>query len=153
MLAERPAGEISVVDIARRAGVSRLTVYNRFGSRAAVLEAVIPPPRAISPAGLAPRDELMRLITQACAIWSAEPSLYRNLPAASADRDAERNRNLAERLASADELRPGCSIKEAEDVISAVTSFALFDRLHGGGRRSASGAAEIIGRFARTILS
>ncbi|HEY1454962.1 MAG TPA: helix-turn-helix domain-containing protein [Candidatus Dormibacteraeota bacterium] len=153
LLTEREAGDVSVAEIARRAGVSRLTVYNRFGSRAGVLNALTVPQRPSPPAALAPRDEVTRLIAEACARWSAEPALYRHLPAASGEADAERNRTLAERLASSDELRPGCSIKEAEDVIGAVTSFDLFDRLHGDGRRSASGAAEILGRFASTVLA
>ena len=33
---------------------------------------------------------------------------------------------LAERLAASDQLRPGCSLREAEDVIGAITSFPVF---------------------------
>ena len=62
-------------------------------------------------------------------------------------------RPLAERLADEDELRPGCSIKEAEDVIAALTSFAVFDRLHRDGRRSAAAVTEILGRLAGGILA
>jgi hypothetical protein len=60
---------------------------------------------------------------------------------------------LAERLAASDELRPGCSIKEAEDVIGALTSFEVFDRLSKDGRRSPAAVAEILGRLASGILA
>jgi hypothetical protein len=62
------------------------------------------------------------------------------------------DRALAERLAAADLLRPGCSLKEAEDVIGAITSFTVFDRLHKDGRRSQTAVVEIVMRFASTIL-
>jgi hypothetical protein len=59
---------------------------------------------------------------------------------------------LAERLAAHDKIRPGCSLKEAEDVIGILTSFAVFDRLHKGGRRSPSAVAEILMRMAKEFL-
>src|SRR2546423_15615440 len=66
--------KVSISAIARRAGVSRITVYNRFGSRAAVLRAIVPPP----PAG---GDGLRRHLEQACAAWAASPAPFRNLGA------------------------------------------------------------------------
>ena len=59
---------------------------------------------------------------------------------------------LALRLAADDRLRPGCSIKEAEDVIGIVASFSVFDRLHKGGRRSPAGVAEILMRMASGVM-
>jgi hypothetical protein len=63
------------------------------------------------------------------------------------------DRDLAERLAGADQLRPGCSIKEAEDVIGALTSFEVFDRLHRDGRRTTAAVREILWRLAAGILA
>jgi hypothetical protein len=63
------------------------------------------------------------------------------------------DRALAERLAAADQLRAGCSIKEAEDVIRAVTAFAVFDRLYKDGRRSQAAVVEILMRLVSTILA
>jgi len=60
---------------------------------------------------------------------------------------------LAERLAAADLLRAGCSIKEAEDVVGAVTSFVVFDRLYKDGRRSQAAVVEILMRLASTIVA
>jgi AcrR family transcriptional regulator len=159
LVAEHGA-EVSVGKVAERAGVSRITVYNQFGSRAGLIdelaaEAKPGPTGAFQPEpGFEPGDELKRRITAACTAWAVDPSLYRQLqgrtswgiPESGADRA------LAESLAGADQLRPGCSIKEAEDVIGIVTSFPTFDRLHQGGRRSPSTVAEILIRLASGLL-
>jgi hypothetical protein len=102
-----------------------------------------------------PREELRDRINAACAIWSSDPALFRALPTMTSPGDpaALKDRGLAERLASADQLRPGCSLKEAEDVIGALTSFAVFDRLHQDGRRSNVAIADILMRLAGAILS
>ena len=142
---------LSVGAVARRAGVSRITVYNRFGSRAGLLGSLV---RVEPPAQVAgtPREQLLGLMADSCRRWSIEPALHRNLPAPPAVHD-ETLRLLAERLAQDDHLRPGCSIKEAEDVIAALTSFGVFDRLHRDGRRSPAAVAEILGRLAGGILA
>ena len=84
----------------------------------------------------------------------SDPAFYRALPEAAARTDGDRNldRELASLLAEGDRLRPGCSLKEAEDVIGLVASFAAFDRLHQDGRRSSSAVVEILLRMAGAIL-
>ncbi len=143
----------SVGSVADRAGVSRITVYNRFGSRSALLTAValqnelpIPPPDGSA------REQLRQYLFQACSRWSADPRLFRYLPAAHEKR-TEIPRHLAERLAVEDQLRPGCSIKEAEDVIGALASFSVFDQLHHDGRRPPTAVVEILMRLAAGILA
>jgi AcrR family transcriptional regulator len=149
----------SMGEVAERAGVSRITVYNQFGSKERLLEALaagISPRAGNAPAPelTDPRDELRRGIEQACFAWSADPSLYRRLePQHLKVQRGEHDHALAERLAARDHLRPGCSIKEAEDVIAVLTSFAVFDRLHKDGRRSPSAVAEILMRMANEFLS
>jgi AcrR family transcriptional regulator len=151
---------LSVGAVARRAGVSRLTIYNRFGSRSGLLRAVAgeaqrrTPPTQPNGAG-DPRAALHDRLAAACATWAADPALFRALPAAAntGESAALKDRALAERLAAADQLRPGCSLKEAEDVIGALVSFTVFDRLHQDGRRSPSAVAEILMRLAGAILS
>lgn len=152
--------QLSVGAVARRAGVSRLTIYNRFGSRSELLRAVAGEAhgRALPPAANGakhPREELRDRITAACSTWSSDPALFRALPTVTTAGDpaTQKDRGLAERLAAADQLRPGCSLKEAEDVIGALTSFAVFDRLHQDGRRSPAAVAEILTRLAGAILS
>src|SRR5579872_475866 len=73
----------SMEEIARGAGVSRITVYNRFGSRRAVLAALAPAePQArwAHGPGAAATTRLRDRITDACSRWSAAPALYRHLP-------------------------------------------------------------------------
>ena len=162
LVASPEGAGLSLGAVARRAGVSRLTIYNQFGSREGLLRAVAgeahrrTPEPVPAPAPADAREELRRRITAACVRWASNPALFRGLsPVATSshDRRGDEDRRLAERLASADLLRPGCSLKEAEDVIGALTSFAMFDRLHGDGRRSASAVAEILMRLAAAILS
>ena len=144
----------SVGEIARSAGVSRITVYNRFGSRERLMEALVPArPSPSGPLGHLPmnaEESLRQRISESCARWAADPGLYRHLPPRP---ESRADRELAERLAAADHLRPGCSIREAEDVIGALTSFAVFDCLHADGRRPASAVAEILMRLAAGILA
>jgi AcrR family transcriptional regulator len=153
------APDISAGAVARRAGVSRITVYNQFGSRGGLLRelAAVAHTRLSgqAPDPSDPRDQLRRRIVDSCAHWSASPALFRRLLQVG-DLDLEaphEDRALAERLAADDQLRAGCSIKEAEDVIGAVTSFAVFDRLHKDGRRSQAGVVEILMRLATSVLS
>jgi AcrR family transcriptional regulator len=152
----------SVGKVAELAGVSRITVYNQFGSKARLLEALsadLGPISAGMPAETAtdPAGDLRRRIEHACAAWAADPLLHRQLLwRLSGHRgDAEQSEAghaLAERLAAHDLLRPGCSIREAEDLIGILTSFPVFDRLHKGGRRSPAAVAEILLRMASGFM-
>ena len=144
--------------VARRAGVSRITVYNQFGSKGGLLRELAAEAhsrRASEEAAASdPRDELRKRVTDSCSLWASDPALFRRLPVVG-DFEVESpydDRALAERLAAADLLRPGCSLKEAEDVIGAITSFTVFDRLHKDGRRSQTAVVEILMRFASIIL-
>ena len=150
LLAAAPASAVSVGAIAREAGVSRLTVYQRFGSRSGLLGALAPsrPPTAEAPAD--PREALRRHLLGACEAWAADAAVHRHLPPVAGDGQADRR--LAEQLLAADALRPGCSIREAEDVIGALGSFPVFDRLHHDGRRTPAAVADILMRLAAAIL-
>jgi AcrR family transcriptional regulator len=172
--------ESSVGKVAKRAGVSRITVYNQFGSKAALLEALSaeagPPPAGVAPGDATgdPAADLRLRIEQACAAWAADPRLHRQLAgralgaagvalgAAGVAHGAagvvgrersDHDHALAVRLAAFDRLRAGCSIKEAEDVIGTLTSFAVFDRLHKEGRRSVTAVAEILLRMASGFIT
>jgi len=151
LVQERPSAEVSVAQIARRAGVSRITVYNRFGSRDGLLASLVAPGTETAPSeGGDPREALRRHLAAACSRWAAEPALFRNLPSPPED---GRARLLAERLAARDMLRPGCSLREAEDVIAALSSFAVFDRLHHDGRRQPTAVVDVMMRLAAGILA
>ena len=144
----------AVGEIARRAGVSRITVYNRFGSRAGLLDALSAADSPSTPEPEIPaRDQLQLHLARACRRWAADPAFFRHLPAGARPGEDEIGRELAERLAHEDALRPGCSIKEAEDVIAVLISFPVFDRLHKDGRRPAAGVAEILMRLAAGVVA
>ena len=151
--------EFSLGRVAEQAGVSRITVYNQFGSKAGLVRALVseagpgPAPSSLEPSS-EPRDQLRRRIAQACAKWAVDPALYRQLQGHQgwAEEESQAERALVESLAATDQLRPGCSIKEAEDVVGILTSFPAFDRLHQGGRRSAPAVAEILVRLASAVL-
>jgi AcrR family transcriptional regulator len=152
LVSRSPAAAVSVGQIARLAGVSRLTVYQRFGSRAGLLEGLRPRPHANPHLDGDARAALSRHFVEACTAWAADPGLHRHLPPPAAG-DGDTNRGLAERLLADDALRPGCSLREAEDVIAALGSFAVFDQLHRDGRRSPAVVAEILMRLAGGILA
>jgi AcrR family transcriptional regulator len=161
LIATGPSGPPSLGAVAARAGVSRLTVYSHFDSKQGLLDALVAeargaggrPDRALDSGD--PKQELERLLGEACTHWASDPSLFRRLPpmVLSAGGEASDDRRLAERLAAADELRAGCSIKEAEDVIALLKSFPTFDGLHQDGRRSAGAVAGILMRLATAILA
>jgi hypothetical protein len=138
---------------ASKLSVGAVTVYNRFGSRAGLIAAVAPIPVGGTEDAFADaRGELRSRLTEACAHWSVEPALHRNLNLPASAAEGELARRLAEGLAAEDALRPGCSIREAEDVIGALIAFPVFDRLHRDGRRPAGAVAEILWRLASSIL-
>jgi AcrR family transcriptional regulator len=152
--------ESSVGRVAELAGVSRITIYNQFGSKAGLVKALAAEasPEHAGPPHLGTetdaRDQLRRRIAQACATWAVDPALYRQLHGRRDWGEQESNSDgaLAESLAAADQLRPGCSIKEAEDVIGVLTAFPAFDRLHKGGRRTPSAVGEILMRLTSAVL-
>ena len=151
---------LSAAAVAKRAGVSRITVYNRFGSKAGLLRELAEAARGdgtgrSDPQAGEPRERLKQRIAASCSMWSADPALFRRLEAVgNLDMSSPgEDRMLAEELGAGDHLRPGCSLKEAEDVIGALTSFEVFDRLHKDGRRPTSAVADILMRLAAGILA
>jgi AcrR family transcriptional regulator len=150
------AGEApSAGAVAAKAGVSRLTVYHHFGSQPGLLAALAAAAGRVEADGIGgdSTDGLRRLIAAACAHWARDPALFRRLPAAMDGVDPEVVHALASALAEADQLRPGCSVREAEDVIAIATSFPAFDRLHRDGRRSPAAVAEILERICAAVLA
>jgi AcrR family transcriptional regulator len=152
---------LSTAAVAQRAGVSRITVYNRFGSKAGLLRKLAEAARGegagsrSEPQPENARDRLRQRIAMSSSMWSADPVLFRRLEAIGhLEMNApNEDRAIAEELAAADQLRPGCSLKEAEDVIGALTSFAVFDRLHKDGRRTTTAVTDILMRLASGILA
>jgi AcrR family transcriptional regulator len=145
-----PLAAVRIDDVARRAGVSRSTVYQLFGDRAGLLVALAE--RLRQQAGFDrlveasnhpdARQSFRRSLRESCRMYAAFPELSRALfTLAGLDEDAvaavaqlERGRRpgmrqLAMRLNEQGQLRHGVSVKEATELLTVVTSFQSFDEL------------------------
>jgi AcrR family transcriptional regulator len=158
----------SLDTVAKAAGVTRLTVYNQFGSRRGLLEAVFD---GIARQGglhqiadamvmADPRDALDRLVEIFCAFWNQDPAVGRLHDAMATDPEfaealIERNERrrkgltaLVERIAEKSASRQ--ARQDAIDTIFALTSYAMFAMLHQG--RSAEEACRLIQSACRAAL-
>jgi AcrR family transcriptional regulator len=144
---EASIATFSLDAVAKAAGVTRLTVYNQFGSRRGLLEAVFD--ELARQGGLTeiadamampdPRAALDRLVEIFCAFWNRDPAVGRLHEAMATDPEfaqalLERNerrrqtfsvliRRIAQKTASPRTRR------DAVDMIFALTSFAMFAML------------------------
>jgi AcrR family transcriptional regulator len=150
--------DFSLEAVAKKAGVTRLTVYNQFGSRRALLEAVFDE-RAVRGglhqlaevmAGSDPYAALLRVIAIFCKFWSFDPGTLGLLHAAGASNPelalsvGERNERrrqlfttLVRRMAEDRRLRPKAQ-RDLVDVLFALTSFWFFSQLTTPGRSAAA---------------
>jgi len=176
LLAE-PAGvsAFTVDAVARRAGVARMTVYNQFGSKAAVLEALfnwLAVRGGIhGPAGIAtalheddPLDALRALFRIMARYYSVDRTVKRRVHALAALQP-----DVAEALRGREERRRGFirtllgrieatrapwragRMDELEQLVFALTSFESFDVLAGPHRGFAE-VAPVLGNAACAIV-
>ena len=164
-------GGFSLEAVAKKANVTRLTVYNQFGSRRALLEAVFDQRAARGGlhriadvmAGSDPQAGLRQIIAIFCDFWSFDPRALGLLHAAGAndpefeasvrDRNERRRRLLSvlvRRMADGRQLRPK-TIGDLVDVLFALTSFAFFSQLTAAGR-SAEAACQLIQDLAASAV-
>jgi AcrR family transcriptional regulator len=160
-------------ELAAAAGVSRATVFNRFGSKLGVLQALFargmegPEMEAIQKALQTedPVEALEAVIAAACAIWDSQGFIHEHLeaiavlePDASALVDEQREQQRAEihdlvrRLARAGRLRQGISEPRATATLHMLTSlesFLILRREHGLSLRQ---TRETIAELARTVV-
>lgn len=175
LLAE-PAGvsAFTVDAVARRAGVARMTVYNQFGSKAAVLEALfnwLAVRGGIhGPAGIAtaldeadPLDAVRAMFRVMACYYSADRMVKRRVHALAAlqpdvaealrGREERRRgfiRTLLGRIEAARAPWPPGRIIELEQLFFAMTSFESFDVLAGPHRAFAE-VAPTLGNAACAI--
>jgi AcrR family transcriptional regulator len=149
-------GGISLDAVAKRARVTRLTVYNQFGSRRALLEAVFDD--MAERGGLHrirevmvepdPHSALQQIVAIFCDLWSVNlGALWRLHAAGATDPEFEeslRARNerrrhllsvLVGRMVEDGDERPKV-VAELADVLFALTSVAFFWELAAGGRKT-----------------
>ena len=161
-------GSFSLDSVAKAAGVTRLTVYNQFGSRRGLLEAVFDDIAsrgrlATIPEALSLPDPLQGLdaiIDRFCEFWSSDEAIARLHDAMATDAEFaialtqrnERRRKLLQalmkRLAPAD--LPARERRDAIDFLYAMTSFAMFRIL--GSNRGVAAVAQLIKTSCRAVL-
>jgi AcrR family transcriptional regulator len=153
----------SLEAVGRKAGVTRLTVYNQFGSRRALLEAVFDDRAArgglhrIAEAMAAsdPHAGLRQVIAIFCDFWSYDPGALGRLHGAGAsdpefgasvrERNERRRRLLSVlvgRMAEGTHPRSK-ALGNLVDVLFALTSFPFFSQLTAGGQ-TANAACTLI---------
>ena len=158
----------SLDSVAKAAGVTRLTVYNQFGSRRGLLEAVFDDiARQGGLEGIAdamamadPHAALDRLVEIFCAFWNKDPAVGRLHEAVATDPEfasalIERNERrrkgltvLVERIAGKTASRR--ARQDAVDIIFALTSYAMFAMLSPG--RSVDDVRHLVQSACRAAL-
>ncbi|WMT76813.1 TetR/AcrR family transcriptional regulator [Bradyrhizobium sp. Ash2021] len=158
----------SLDNVAKAAGVTRLTVYNQFGSRRGLLEAVFDDiARQGGLEGIAdamaiadPHAALDRLVEIFCAFWNRDPAVGRlheamatdpEFAAALIDRNERRRRGvrvLVDRIAGKAASRR--ARQDAVDTIFALTSYAMFAMLSPG--RSVDDVCHLVQSACRAAL-
>jgi AcrR family transcriptional regulator len=159
-------------DVAVRAGITRKTVYNQFGSKFGLLEALLSELEGRTNVGsriqaaldLGQPDRALRAyFREACRFWSADQAVLRNLLGAAATgvealhilegHDLARKRRLTSfvsRLAAQGRLR--VLPQDALEALWFLGSFPAFDHLARRSSLPASKVARILTSFARTLL-
>jgi AcrR family transcriptional regulator len=163
----------SVEEVARRAGLARMTVYYQFGSLRGLLEALLD--SLASTGGMEnradafgrrdPFEALDRFIEVFVGFWESDRSVLRALGAFTAvdpefaavidERSVWRRKGL--RVLIERFHRPGSPIrprlrKDLEDVLFMLTSFAVYDMLAVNGR-TADQVTELLQGLARKALA
>ena len=164
--------KFSLDAVAKKAGVTRLTVYNQFGSRRALMEAVFD--ERAERGGLFriveamqdpdPQAALRRIITIFCDFWSSDPGTMRLLHAAGASHAEfaesvhernERRRSVLSaivRRLAAGRAPPPKALGNLVDVLFALTSFVFFWQLTAG-KRTAEAARRMIEEMAMDAVT
>ncbi|HJY24659.1 MAG TPA: TetR/AcrR family transcriptional regulator [Actinomycetes bacterium] len=173
LIREDAYSSTTMEELAAAAGVSRATVFNRFGSKLGVLQALFTrcmqsPEMTALQGALDIEDPLAALdavIDAACVTWEAHGFIHEQLqaivvlePDLSALVDQQRNeqrddlQRLTRRLARAGLLRPGLGEARAISALHMLTSlesFLMLRREHGLSLRQ---TRETITELARTLL-
>jgi AcrR family transcriptional regulator len=167
---EHPA--FSLESVATAAGVTRLTVYNQFGSRRALLESAFD--KLAEQGGLFRIGDVMagpdasaglaQIIRVFCDFWSGHGSAARRLlDAAVHDRELkdslsgrqERRRQIMSRLvgrmAQSGEVAPD-AVRDVVDVLFVLTSVEVFLALKVG-RRSTAAVCRLVQELAADVIA
>ncbi len=170
---ESYSGELSMQAIARKADVSRLTIYYQFGSRPGLLEALYDymaargNVRQVAEAfeEADPNKALEKMIKAFMQFWASDPVAIRRLRAMAA-LDAEINRGVqardARRRNAAGEIvqrlrrqqhgpKAGQEQSFTADVLATLTSFEMYDHLKQAGHADGAITAVVL-KLATTAI-
>jgi len=163
---ERDAPAFSLDAVARKAGVTRLTVYNQFEAKRGLLEAVFDDTARRGglfelSSVLAEPDvakALRRFVSVFCGFWSAHGKVFPKFSAVARldDEIAESLRQRSERRRHAltvlmGRLGPAQDHADLVDALFALTSFEMFEMLSVRGRTPAAAEA-LIQQLASDLL-
>jgi AcrR family transcriptional regulator len=174
LVAEDAFHTATMDDLARRAGVSRATVFSRFGSKLGVLEALSlrcaggPEMRAVRAAQdvADPVAAVDALLEAGCDLWEKEGYIMVQLkaivvlePDASAIIEAQYDdqrrgmERLVRGLQEAGRLREGWSVARATAALHALTSVETFMLLRRDHALSLARVKQTIMELSRTVLA
>lgn len=172
LLASGGFGAFTIETVARAADVSRMTVYNQFGSKAGLLEAIFDwvaqrgdVRRLGEAAGHADPDEgLTEFVRACCALWGSNRTVHRRLVGLAAidpdieaalrrreERRAGPVRTLLGRLSERDGRPAPEQLDAAVLRVAAVTAFGSVDAL--AGPRAPADVAGLVDALARCALA
>jgi len=150
ILRETGGPSLSLDAVAREAGVTRLTVYNQFGSRNGLLEAAFDAiaeqgnlPRLTEAMAMPePRAALAQVVRIFCDFWMSHDGLSGIFAAAAVDADLgaalaarnERRRGLLGILVDRQGIADDQAKADIVDLLFTLTSFATFRSLRGENR-------------------
>lgn len=174
VLLARGSTEFAIDAVARRARVTRATVYQRFGSRRRLLEALFD--RLAAEGGMGdlagafrqpdPDAALERFVATFGRFWTAARPLHRRLRGLAAldaglDRTLQARqewrrqglRVLVERWRARHASPAPAALGETVDALFGLTSFETFDALAGPPPRTPADAAPLVLLLARAVLT
>jgi AcrR family transcriptional regulator len=149
VIAERGLHRLTLSEVARAAGVSRPTVYQQFGSKLSLIDAVT---RDLDSRGgygqlvdaltiEDPVESLHASMRAGYGVYATDPELFRQLYGVAAGdpevaqlmamREVGRRNFVSQLVARLDEssrLRPGVTTKDATAILLALTHFVTFDQ-------------------------
>jgi len=173
LLASESETDLAMEAIARRADVSRLTIYYQFNSRRGLLEALYDylanrgnmrrmPEVFLEPDPLASIDKLVSIFV---GFWSSDPLALRRLRAMAVldpeigegirARDARRGhiaREILKRMAAGRKTFTEEQLRDAANVLSMLTGFATYDVLASAGH-SQEEIIAMVAYLARCVVS
>lgn len=164
----------SLDDVARRAGVSRATVYYQFESKTGLIEAAIDAIAARSRRGRlqsvrespARRAPLLTYIAERCQVWEDNRAFLRNVAGIAVlepevaelvhaydQRQRQGLTWIVKRLHDAGQLAPEVTHKRAVDFLWTLTSFRTYDHLRRYVQTPPRDTVNILHALAETLLA